>query len=114
MPISRVITAVVECTSSVGGSPIMPSRRTPPFLGVVCDSPGRAASQSPTAIAATTPNRHDTLIRRMVTLTLLSLQDEAYYRTVDGPADPDSRRHDRHGRRGRLDPLRRGAARSRP
>ena len=40
--ISRVMTAVVVCPSSVGGSPIMPTRSTPPLRGV-CACAGEAA-----------------------------------------------------------------------
>ena len=50
--ISRVITAVVVCPSSVGGSPIIPTRSTPPFFGV-CASPGEATSQTASAARTT-------------------------------------------------------------
>ena len=50
--ISRVITAVVVWPSSVGGSPIIPTRSTPPFFGA-CASPGEATSQAASATRTT-------------------------------------------------------------
>jgi len=49
MPISRVMTAVVACPSSVGGSPMSPTFRMPPFFGA-WESAG--ATPSHTAVVA--------------------------------------------------------------
>src|SRR5712691_590608 len=64
MAISRVMTAVVVCTSSVGGSPIMPTRSTPPFRGL-CDSPGATASQADDATTVAATTIQDSLARSM-------------------------------------------------
>src|SRR6267142_3721750 len=54
--ISRVITAVVACASSVGGSPISATRRTPPFFAAAtCASPSEAASHAAVVSNASTP-----------------------------------------------------------
>src|SRR2546428_10557110 len=68
MTISRVITAVVACASSVGGSPISAMRSTPPvlaagaglavgagFVAGACASPDQAASHAAMVRNATTP-----------------------------------------------------------
>src|SRR5436309_15750233 len=73
MTISRVITAVVACASSVGGSPISAMRRTPPvlaagaglavgagFVAGACASPDEAASHGAMASNAATPRARGT------------------------------------------------------
>src|SRR2546428_272072 len=57
MPISRVITAVVECTSSVGGSPIMPTRRTPPFFGPAGGGLPRLPAPAPAPARGAAPGK---------------------------------------------------------
>src|SRR5688572_25428180 len=54
MPISRVMTAVVAWPSSVGGSPIMPTRSTPPLRGA-CASPLPASSPAASTITPSPP-----------------------------------------------------------
>src|SRR5687768_18531723 len=51
MLISRVMTAVVACGSSVGGSPMSPILRTPPFFGA-WESAGATPSQVAVVISA--------------------------------------------------------------
>src|SRR3989442_12850016 len=73
MTISRVITAVVACASSVGGSPISAMRSTPPvlaagaglavgagFVAGACASPDEAASHAAMVSNATTPRARGT------------------------------------------------------
>jgi len=53
--ISCVMTAVVQCRSSVGGSPIIAAFSTPPARGVswAAAGPERMAARSTTEIAST-------------------------------------------------------------
>src|SRR5205085_2832014 len=62
MPISRVITAVVVCWSSVGGSPIIPTRSVPP-LREACGLAGPTAVSVRAARTASDPSSLQ--IRRM-------------------------------------------------
>src|SRR5262245_44128644 len=64
--ISRVITAVVACASSVGGSPIIAIRSTPPAFAAaglaagVCASPSETASRPASTSTATTADSRST------------------------------------------------------
>src|SRR5262249_47554780 len=87
--ISRVMTAVVACASSVGGSPIIATRSTPPVFAAAgldpgaCASPSEAASHAASVSTVTTADARRT--RTMSTPPVGSVR----YR---GPPPPESDR----------------------